>query len=440
VHIPETRYVSVGEAAVAYQVVGDSELDLAYCYGLGSHVELIWETPNAQTLVSDLAGFSRLIFFDRRGTGASDAVALNAMPTWEEWAEDMTAVLDDVRSTQTAVMATLDSGPIAILFAAMHPERVRALILLNCTARYMVAPDYAIGAEPAVVDAVVQTVAESWGTPNFVRLTSPDFDFDDEAARLIARTIRSSATPRTAAAQYDQMLRGLDVRAALPLVQAPTLVLHVQDSPFLPLAHGRYLAENIADARLIELPGGNLRPTAGYASDIAEFLTGDRNIVEVDRVLTTVLFTDIVASTETAASLGDQSWHALLDRHDRAMREQIRRFRGREINTTGDGFVVSFDGPARAIRCAQAMLDSGAKLGIKLRAGLHTGECEVRGNDLAGLAVHIAARIAALAAPDEVLFSGTVRDLVAVSSVASTERGDYDLKGVPGKTTVFAVA
>jgi class 3 adenylate cyclase len=436
---PETRYVTVGDAAVAYQVVGQGELDLAYCYGLGSHVELIWDTPNVQSFLADLAAFSRLVFFDRRGTGASDAVALNAMPSWEEWTEDVIAVLDAVGSTRTAVMATLDSGPMAILFAASHPERVSALILLNASARYLIADDYPIGFEPAVVDAVVQMVAQTWGTPEFIRFATPNLELDEESVRLIARTVRSSATPRAAAAQYDQMLRSLDVRSALPLVQAPTLVLHVQESPLLPLDHGRFIAEHIKGARLVELPGGDMRPVAGYVDEIAEFLTGDRRIVEVDRILTSILFTDIVGSTEHAASLGDQRWRVLLDQHDRAVRDQIRRFKGKEINTTGDGFVISFDGPARAIRCARAMLETAVRLGIELRVGLHTGECEVRGNDLAGLAVHIAARIAALAGPGEVLVSATVKDLVSGSSIDFVERGQYELKGVPGKTVVFAV-
>jgi class 3 adenylate cyclase len=268
----------------------------------------------------------------------------------------------------------------------------------------------------------------------------PSYADDAEMIAPYARSLRASATPRNAAAQYDYLWRHMDVRGFLPLVQAPTLILHPADSPTLPVEHGRYLAEHIPNARLIEWPGADLIPPDmdKAASDLIEFLTGERP-VDVDRVLTTVLFTDIVGSTERAASLGDQRWHALLDAHDRAVREQVRRFKGREIKTTGDGFLVAFDGPARAIRCAQAIVESTGKLGIEVRAGLHTGECEVRGDDLGGLAVHIAARVGALAHPGEVLVSSTVRDLVAGSGIEFGDRGEHELKGVPESWKLFAV-
>jgi class 3 adenylate cyclase len=249
-------------------------------------------------------------------------------------------------------------------------------------------------------------------------------------------------TPRTAAAQYDYILRSLDVRAALPLIEVPTLVLHVRESLFVPIEHGRYLAEHIKGARFLELPGGDLGISPGLsriAGEAAEFLTGKRPLTEVDRILTTVLFTDIVGSTARAATLGDHSWRSLLDAHDRAVREQLRHFRGREVNTTGDGFLASFDGPARAIRCAQAIGETTGKLGIEPRMGLHTGECEIRGDDLGGLAVHIAARVGALATPGEVLVSGTVKDLVVGSGIAFADRGEHALKGVPGVWKLFAV-
>jgi class 3 adenylate cyclase len=258
----------------------------------------------------------------------------------------------------------------------------------------------------------------------------------------MARQFRCGATPRTAAAQYNYMLRNMDVRQALPLIQAPTLVLHVRENPLLPIDHGRYLAEHIAGATLVELPGADSGITPANFSlvdDIAEFLTGERPMVEVDRILTTVVFTDIVGSTTMAASLGDKRWRALLDAHDRTVREQLRRFRGREINTTGDGFLASFDGPARAIRCAQAITQATATHGIELRVGLHTGECEVRGNDLGGLAVHIAARVGALAGRGEIVVSGTVKDLVVGSGIEFSERGEHELRGVPGSWKLFAV-
>jgi class 3 adenylate cyclase len=436
---PETRYVAVGDADVAYQVVGDGPFDLLYCYGLGSHIEHCWDIPGQAEYLEGLAAFSRLILFDRRGSGASDGVSLSALPTWEEWAEDIEAVLGAAGSERTAILATLDAGPIAVLFAATHPEIVTALILVNTTARYLEADDYPIGASPDFVDAVVETFAKGYGTPDLTRSFDQSRADDAEWVRLASKMIRSSATPRAAAAQYNYILRSLDVRHALPLIQAPTLVLQVSESPFLSVAQGRYLAEHIEGATFIELPGGNVSMDAAPVLDIAEFLTGERPVVEVERILTTVLFTDIVGSTARAASLGDQRWRSLLDAHDRTVRKQLRRFRGREINTTGDGFVASFDGPARAIRCAQAINEATEKLGVQLRVGMHTGECEVRGDDLGGLAVHIAARVGALATPGEVFVSGTVKDLVVGSGIEFDDRGEHDLKGVPGSWKVFAV-
>jgi class 3 adenylate cyclase len=437
----ETRYVAVGDADVAYQVVGDGPLDLLYCSGLGSHIELSWDIPVTAEFLTRLAAFSRLIFIDRRGTGASDALSHNAMPTWEEWTEDIMAVLDAVGSKRTAILATLDAGPIAILFTAMHPEMVSALILHNTSARYMVADDYPIGASPESIDALIELIATGWGTPDFFRTANPSLANDPLSLRVFSKMARSSVTPRTAVAQYNYILRNRDVRHALPLIQAPTLVLQVNENPQTSIERGRYIAERIAGATFVEYPAGDLSLIAAnhwVVDEIAEFLTGERPVVEVERILTTVLFTDIVGSTALAASLGDNRWRSLLDSHDKAVREQLRRFRGNEINTTGDGFVVSFDGPARAIRCAQGVVEATGKLGVQLRVGLHTGECEVRGDDLGGLAVHIAARVGALAEPGEVWVSGMVRDLVAGSGIEFADRGDHELKGVPGSWNLFA--
>ena len=349
--------------------------------------------------------------------------------------------MDAAGSQRTAIFAVGDGGPLAILFAAMHPERVSALVLYDTWARLLVADDYPIGEPSEVIDARVDMLVTGWGTPDFVRGVCPSLADDAEYVRLCSKSIRSSATPRTAAAQYGYTLRS-DVRQALPLVQAPTLVLHASESPMLSVAFGRYLAEHIDGATFVEVPGADLVPSPANAvvtDEVAEFLTGERPVLEVDRILTTVLFTDIVGSTERAASVGDQRWREVLDAHDRAVRDQLRRFRGREINTTGDGFVASFDGPARAIRCAEAIVQAVGRIGVELRAGLHTGECEVRGGDLGGLAVHIAARVGALAAPGEVLVSGTVKDLVAGSGIEFTARGEHELKGVPGIVKLFAV-
>ena len=422
--LPETKYVTVDSGQVAYQVTGDGPEDLIICHALGWQLDLSWQVPFGTEFLGRLRRERRVIEFDRRGSGLSDPVPLNAIPMWEEMTEDLTAVLDAVGSERTAVMGFLETGPIALLFAAMHPERVSHLVLMHTTARYMAADDYPIGISPEEVDFLVELLATSWGTEDFVRLVQPS-DADDPAAiAAYARMYRASATPRSAAAQYNYVLRNVDVRRFLPVIQVSTLVLHSPDVPLTTLEHGRYLAEHLPCATLIELPRADPAPAEmeTTTSDIIEFLTGDRP-VEINRVLTTILFTDIVGSTERAASVGDQSWRSTLDAHDRAVREQLRRFKGKEINTTGDGFVVSFDGPARAIRCAQANNNAVKPIGVDLRMGLHTGECEVRGNDLGGLAVHIAARIGALATSQEILVSSTLKDLVIGSGLEFTERG-----------------
>jgi class 3 adenylate cyclase len=439
--LPKTHYVSVGSAQVAYQVVGDSSQDLVWCYAMGGQIDLFWEVPNGAELLRRLLSVRRVIVFDRRGSGASDAVPLNAIPTWEELAEDLIAVFDAAGSQRTALIATIESGAIAVLFAAMHPERVSHLILINTTARYLEAADYPIGVSPAAADALVELLASSWGTDDFTQVAFPALSGDADGTALWSRMFRASATPRAAAAQYDYFMHNVDIREFLPLVQAPTLIFHSVDTPLIPVSHGRYLAARIPGATLIEWPGSDLVPGAEAgtaADDIIEFLTGERP-VETDRLLATVMFTDIVGSTERAASIGDQRWRMLLDAHDRALREQVRRFKGKEIKTMGDGFLISFDGPARAIRCAQGIRQALSALGVEVRMGLHTGECEVRGEDLGGLAVHIAARVGALAASGETLVSSTLKDLVVGSGIEFTERGEHQLKGVPGMWRLFAV-
>jgi class 3 adenylate cyclase/alpha-beta hydrolase superfamily lysophospholipase len=437
---PETKYVTVGGAQVAYQVAGQGPEDLVFCHALGWQLDLSWQVPFGTEFMGRLRGARRVIDFDRRGSGASDPVPLNAIPTWEELAEDLTAVLDDVGSQGAAVMGILETGPIALLYAAMHPERVSHLILMSTAARYMAADDYPFGMSSEAIDSFVGVLGATWGTDDFIRLAVPSIADDAEVVAAYARMYRASATPRSAAAQYDYFLRTVDIRSFLPLVQAPTLVLQASETGLMPVEHGRYLAEHLPRATLIEWPGAELGPVDvdTTASDIIEFLTGERP-VDVNRILTTVLFTDIVGSTERSASIGDQRWRSLLDAHDRAVREQLRRFKGREINTTGDGFVVSFDGPGRAIRCALAINQAMTPIGVDLRIGLHTGECEVRGDDLGGLAVHIAARIAALATSQEILVSSALKDLVIGSGIEFTERGHYDLKGVPGTWNLYAV-
>jgi class 3 adenylate cyclase len=437
-----TRYVTVGGADVAHQVIGDGGIDLLYFYGLGSNVELVRMTPGMREFIDGLTTFCRVILFDRRGSGASDGVPHHAVPTVEQWTEDVGAVLDAVGSEQAAIVAALDAGPVAMLYSALHPERVRALVLLNTTARYLVADDCPWGAAPAEVDALVEFIGATWGTPEFSRISSPSEVDDPGFLEESARWARLAATPSAAAAQYGYLLRTLDVRDALPLIQAPTRVLHVEASPIVPLEHGRHLAERIPGARLVVLPGGDLSMTPNLpaiTSELAELLTGARPPVEVDRVLTTIVFTDIVGSTERAAALGDGRWRSLLDRHDERVRAQLARFSGREIKTLGDGFLVSFDGPARAVRCAQAIITTLEEIGLDVRIGVHTGECEVRGDDLGGLAVHVASRIGALASAGEILVSRTVRDLVAGSGIEFRDRGDHALKGIPEAVTLLAV-
>jgi class 3 adenylate cyclase len=437
-----TRYVAVGGADVAFRVAGDGPVDLVYFQGLGTHIELLRLVPRQIEFLKRLSSFSRLILFDRRGTGASDAVPEDAFPTCEEWTEDLRAVLEATGTTRAAIFAAVDAGPIAMLFAAMHPELVRALVLFNTSARYLIADDYSIGASVEEVDTLVEMIGSMWGTVDFVRAINPEMSGDASFLEDAASLFRFAATPRQARVQWDYILRNMDVREALPLIQAPTRVLHVTENPFIPIEHGRYLADRIDGATLVELPGRSLSTTPNadaVIEETAELVTGERPPVEIDRVLTTVLFTDIVGSTARAAALGDRQWRTLLSAHDRAVRAELRHFRGREIKTTGDGFCASFDGAARAIRCAEAIIKAAGGAGTEVRAGLHTGECDIGGDDLGGLAVHIAARVVSLARPNEVLVSSTVKDLVAGSGIEFNDRGEHQLKGVPATWKLFAL-
>lgn len=437
----ETRYAAVGVDDVAYQVVGDGPLNLLCCYGLGSQIDLIWDFP--PVIAERFGTFFRTIQFDRRGTGASDALPRDRFPTWEEWTLDFAAVLDAAECEDAAIYAELDAAPIALLYAATHPERVRALVLANATARHLVADDYPIGFSQRQIDLQRRVVENGWGTNEWIEQWFPSVAHDAAVVRNRARMFRAAATPRTAAAQFRYIFESLDVRHVLPLVRVPTLVLHNVPNTF-PIEQARYLADHIDGAKLVEVPAeGDVNVIGGSVSvvvdEVVEFLTGERPVVEVDRVLTTVVFTDIVGSTEQLAAMGDRRWRAVLDSHDGAMREVLRRFGGREIKTTGDGFFASFDGPARAIRCVGQIVDAAAELGVRLRAGLHTGECEVRGDDLGGIAVHIAARVGALAGPGEILVTSTVKDLVAGSDIRFTDRGIHTLKGIPDDWRLLAI-
>ena len=443
---PETRYVTVGDADVAYQVVGDGPIDLLFHHGM-CHVDLQWDLAPEAAFLRALASFSRLILFDRRGTGASDRGSSPFLPTWEEWSEDLGAVLDAVGSERTAIFGEVDGAATAILYTATHPDRVSALILGNPSARHTIADDYPIGLPPEVADVWAAAFEAGWGTEELLRPSFPSLG--DEDIQSLCKLTRAAATPRAAARQWRHTMADMDVREALSTIHVPTLVFQSDWPPpalagqAVGLDHARYVAERISGARLIRVRipdyvyfGGNFEPVI---DEVAEFLTGVRPAPAVQRVLTTMLFTDIVESTNAAAAAGDRQWLTTLNAHDAFVREQLRAFRGQEISTTGDGFLAAFDGPGRAIQCARAITSGVGQLGVQVRAGLHTGECELRGTDLAGLAVHIAARVGALARGGEVLVSSTVKDLVAGSGFEFAHRGSQELKGVPGLWNLFEV-
>jgi class 3 adenylate cyclase/alpha-beta hydrolase superfamily lysophospholipase len=437
---PQTRYVDLGGAEVAYQVVGPGPPDVVYVSGFG-HMDLRWDSPLVAVFLERLASFGRLILFDRRGTGGSDAVSDHAMPTWEEWSEDVRAVLDAAGSERTVVLAEADGGPTGLLFTATQPERVSGLILANTSARRLRADDYPIGMTQEAADEVVETYRAHWGTSDLVARAWPSRADDPEFVQWLAKLQRTVATPKNAAARIHYIIESLDAREALPLVRVPTLVLHAKDNLSFSIEEGRYLADHIAGARFVELPGGDqfVASSAMALDEIGEFLTGERPLVEVDRILTTVLFTDIVASTERTASAGDERWSELLSAHRQVVRSELHHFRGEEIDTAGDGFFATFDGPARAVRCACAIRDRVEPLGLQIRAGLHTGEVELSDEGPRGLAVDIGARISAAAGPGEVLVSRTVADLVVGSGIQLADRGEHELKGVPGRWHLFAV-
>ena len=440
---PETRYARLGEDRLAYQVLGEGP-DLVLTMGAFGHVDLMWEDPGVALFLRRLASFSRLIYFDRRGTGASDPLPEKMPPPWEAYADEVTAVMDAVGSRRAALMATTaEAGPMALFFAATRPERSSALVLGNASARYLADDDYPIGFEPEYVEAQISGVEESWGTAARLDEGIPSRAGDERFRRWMAKVQRSIASPRTVHVFLRSMFE-VDVRSLLPLVQAPTLVLHRRDFRLLPIEHGRYLAEHIPDARLVVLPGADgpltwedPEVTLGH---IEEFLTGVRGTVPATRVLATVLFTDIVASTERAAELGDRRWRELLQVHDDLGTRLVEQSGGRVVKSTGDGLLATFDGPGRAIAGAVALRDQLADIDVQIRAGLHAGEVELRGDDVGGIAVHIAARIMAEAGPGEVVVSRTVRDLVAGSDRHLEDRGTHRLKGVAGDWQLFAGA
>lgn len=442
VDIPETQYVEVGEAQIAYQVLGDGPIDLVFNHG-HCHSDAHWELEPEADFFFKLASFTRLILFDRRGSGASDRIEDGRFPTWEEWNQDLLAVLDAVESTTTAIFAEYEAGPLAILFAATHPDRVSSLILGNTAARYSYADDYPVGIPIPQLNVNVDFIRQLWGKPEMGQ-AFPSVATDPRICAQVAKVCRASATPRAASAQARYAYTELDARSSLPLVRAPTLVMvngGGGQSAYVPIA--RYTAEHIEGSRFIEFGGADpmffVGPNSEVIAEVSEFLTGERELVESDRILATVLFSDIVRSTERAAADGDHRWRSLLDAHDEVVRQQLTKFMGREVKHTGDGFLAAFDGPARAVRCAQAIVDRVQPLGIEVRVGVHTGECEVRGDDLAGLAVHIGSRVMGQADASEICVTSTVKELVAGSELSFTELGDFALKGVPDRWRLFRV-
>jgi class 3 adenylate cyclase/pimeloyl-ACP methyl ester carboxylesterase len=431
----ETRYAMNGDLRVAYRASPPGARDIVFIPNWFTCCEVLPELQSLRGWVEAISSLGRLIFLDQPGTGASDPITPGALPTLEQWADSITAVLDDLQSREAVLIAIDGAVATGAVFAATHPSRTTALVVLD---GYASTDSRLEGRDQETLDAMVAM----WGTGEYQHLLNPDMPWNEEIRATWARMERLAASPRTLALMMP-LTAELDVRAVLPTVRVPTLVVQHADDPFITPAMGRYVADHIPGAKYVELPGRNLyhfvEPWRESFQELAAFLTGHEAEVADDRVLATVLFTDIVDSTRRAAEMGDRDWHALLDAHDAVVRSQLARFRGREVSTSGDSFLAMFDGPQRAIRCAMAIRDAVRSLGIEVRAGLHTGECEIRGDDIGGIAVHIGARVSALAGANDVLVSSTLRDLVIGSGLEFGERGAHQLKGVPGEWRLFAV-
>jgi class 3 adenylate cyclase len=442
---PATRYTLSGDVNIAYQVVGEGPLDLVFIPSLTHHVELVWENPPQAQFFSRLASSGRLLLFDKRGTGMSDRVV---GATLEVRMDDIRAVMDAAGSERAVLAGLGDGGPLCALFAATYPERTTALVLLNSMPRFVRSPELPWLPTRAEYERGAEEAARSWGNPEAVadRFGRGSPSATEEERRSFARVIRLSVSPGSAAA-YLRMNLDVDICDVLPLIRVPTLVMYRTGIERLDIRTGRYLAEHIPGARLVELPGRDFAPQLGdpdrlfaeFESFLKEVVEGKPWEAEPDRVLSTVLFTDIVGSTARAAELGDRAWRQLLQRHHEIVRSQLGRFRGKEMDTAGDGFFATFDGPARAIRCAVAIRESVRDLDLDVRAGLHSGECELVDGKAGGIAVHIGARVASLAEPGEVLVSSTVKDLVAGSGIEFSDRGEHQVKGLSEASHLFTV-
>jgi class 3 adenylate cyclase len=434
---PETRYAKSGNLRIAYQVVGYGVIDLVLVPGFVTNIDMVWEVPEWASYRSRLARFSRLILFDKRGTGLSDRAAGYA--NLEERMDDVRAVMDAAGSDRAALFGISEGGPMSLLFAATYPQRVQAMVLYGAYARHPL-----LACEDELTRRV-EAIDRTWGTGEYMlNWFTPSMSSDEAARRSAARYERGSASPAAVIAQ-TKMSSAIDTRHILPAIRVPTMIIHRVGDHAVPVEAGRYLAANIPGAKYLELPGDNHTPW--YEPDIVdrivgeteEFLTGSRSEAEMDRVLATVMFIDIVESTKRAAELGDRAWRAVLDQHDETVRRQLAHFRGREVKSLGDGFLATFDGPARAVRCASAIAATVRRLGILVRCGLHTGEIELKPNDIGGIAVHMAARVAGIAEPGETVVSSTVRDLVAGSGLRFNDRGLHELRGFPEKLHLYSV-
>jgi class 3 adenylate cyclase/esterase/lipase len=446
--VSDTRYARSGDVNIAYRVAGEGPFDIVFVPGSGSHVEVAWEVPLFRTWFERFASFARLIHFDKRGTGMSDAVS--PATTLETRMDDVRAVMDAAGSERAAVIGVSEGGPMSVLFAATYPDRAWALVLYGSMAKETRTPDYPWGEDEAeILQAIADMPANLSSRPERVEATAREAcpSAGDEEIKALAGFFRNAMTPGASAA-LARMNLAIDVRDVLPAIRVPTLVLHNAFDPWVKVGNGRYLAEHIHGATYVELPEEGHIPSAATSGPVLDemerFLrrawdAGAWEESEPERVLATVLFTNIVGSSERATALGDRDWRKVLEQHHELVRRQLVRFRGREVDTAGDGFFASFDGPARAIKCACAISDSVRELGLDVRAGLHTGECELVDGKVAGIAVHTGARVASQAEPGEVLVSSTVKDLVAGSGIHFADRGVAALKGIPGEWQLFAV-
>lgn len=442
---PETRYaVNKGGQSIAWQAFGAGALDLVFIPDWGTNVEIMWEEPTLARFLQRLASFSRVICFDKRGTGLSDPIPLGQVPTWEEWMDDVVTVLDAAGSERAAVFGHGDGGSMALLFAASHPGRTAALVLADAYARRRRAPDYPCGIPESAARATIDGILANWGTgADTLYGGAPSLAGNAAFVAWRGRYERLAMSPGQFRPVYP-MTYELDCRSVLPTIRTQTLVLHRTGNRYIRADNGRYLAEHIEGARFVPVPGDDhffhAGDTEALLGPVQEFLTGTREVPDEDRVLATVLFTDIVGATLHAERLGDRAWADLLARHHALVRQELNRFRGREVDTAGDGFFATFDGPARGVRCALAIRDAVKPLGLDVRVGVHTGECELVGPKVGGIAVHIAARVMGLAAAGEVLVSRTVRDLVTGSGLRFEDYGQHRLKGVEGEWALFRMA